>query len=285
MDLLFGSGGSRWSRVFRATGALALAALTAAASAQTEPNAPLDFLRKDGRFTFFVKLLNRSGASTWLLHAPTNDTTLFAPTDDAFTHLPQSVIEDLQNNPEALKWAIHYHIVTSRITSASLRLGPKTLTGETLSLTGGMPARTARIVESHSAGDMIVDVVNEVLISPEALRLLQRDGAVPISMGLPPSAPMSAKDVNSFDPTYVPPVTPPPTATNFGYAPSPYDYYYSDPALFYEYMLWGSPAQRYGPRGGTGLHQSPASPQTQGPAPHQPPSEPPPRPPKNPPGG
>jgi len=254
MKQKLGSVGSRISSVFGVVGALAF---SASASVGAVSSSPIDFLQKDGRFTFFVKLLTKSGTNNWLLHSATHDTTLFAPTDDAFTHLPQSVIEDLQKNPDALKWAVHYHIVTSRLTPASLRLGPKALTGETLSLTGGLPAHTARIVESHSAGDMIVDVVDEVLISPEALKQLRRDGAVPITSGLAPSAPMTADSVNSFGPIFGS-ATPPvsgygASSSSYAYQPDPYAYYYYGADL-YPYMFWGGQSRRY-PSGGTTIPQ------------------------------
>jgi transforming growth factor-beta-induced protein len=69
-----------------------------------------DWLKEDGRFTTLVQALQAVGLDTVL--AKEGPFTLFAPTDEAFSRLPEGSMENLLGDKERLSEVLQYHVVS-----------------------------------------------------------------------------------------------------------------------------------------------------------------------------
>lgn len=95
--------------------------------------------------------------------------TVFAPTNEAFDDLPDGVLEDLLDDPEALATILTYHVVAGQVLAADLQDGAQvtTVEGRTLavSLTGGAQVNDANITSVDIlASNGVVHVIDAVLI-------------------------------------------------------------------------------------------------------------------------
>lgn len=94
-------------------------------------------IAKEPEFSTFARLLNSSGAGTWL--ANDGEFTVFAPTNRAFEKVSESRINQLVNEPEQtkLKALLAYHIVPGRVMSDSLTAATtlRSVTGQELRFT------------------------------------------------------------------------------------------------------------------------------------------------------
>lgn len=175
---------------------LPLAFGACACAQQYEPTL-LEFLQNDGRFTTFLHLAKVTGTDSYLKTYSITGCTVVAPTNDAFSHLPAAVMTALGRNHAELAKVIEYHIVPKDDSAFDIRMGPKTVEGDLLNLTGGVPKRTARIISPDIETDNgKVQIVDQVLFPPEVFQELQRDGVVPIATGLPLHSHMTSGGVN-----------------------------------------------------------------------------------------
>lgn len=96
-----------------ASPAAATAAATASegqGEADAAPPTVLELLEDDGRFTVLLELLGDGGPlarGTW-------DSTLFAPTDEAFAALPDDELAVLRSEPQAATALLHIHMTGGR---------------------------------------------------------------------------------------------------------------------------------------------------------------------------
>ena len=99
--------------------------------------------------------------------------TVFAPTNDAFAALPQSAVDALLANPEALAALLRYHVARGRYTAADLRVvQPATLDGRLLTVVAqgdGITVNGATVMAADvAAGNGLLHVVDRILLPPLA---------------------------------------------------------------------------------------------------------------------
>ena len=99
--------------------------------------------------------------------------TVFAPTNDAFAALPQSAVDALLANPEALAALLRYHVARGRYSVADLRIvQPATLDGRLLTVEpqgDGISVNGATVlVAGVAAGNGLVHVIDRILLPPLA---------------------------------------------------------------------------------------------------------------------
>ncbi len=75
----------------------------------------IETAREDSRFTIFLAAVSRAGLEAAL--ARQRPLTVFAPTDEAFSRLPQGRLDDLMQEPARLAEVLKYHITTGRLLS------------------------------------------------------------------------------------------------------------------------------------------------------------------------
>ena len=125
---------------------------------------------KAGNFKSLVKALEASE----LVDALTRDTsyTVFAPTDDAFGKLPESLLASLfqPENKEMLKTILLYHVVPGTLGSKEVSSVRKlsTLAGEAIQIRsseGGVKIDQATVVQANvQASNGVIHVMDEVLL-------------------------------------------------------------------------------------------------------------------------
>ncbi len=92
----------------------------ATANAPTYSNAMspmLTALSQDAELSTFTKLIQTAGLVDAISSGPT---TVFAPTDEAFKAVPAATLDKLSKDPEFLKSVLSYHVLPSKVTSASI---------------------------------------------------------------------------------------------------------------------------------------------------------------------
>ena len=99
--------------------------------------------------------------------------TVFAPTNDAFTALPQPVVDALLANPPMLSQLLQYHVVSGRHTAAQLRtVQPATLNGRLLTIApqgDGLTINGAAVLAADvEAGNGLLHVIDRILLPPLA---------------------------------------------------------------------------------------------------------------------
>ena len=91
---------------------------------------------------------------------------------------------------------IQYHVMTEHEDSAAILKSPPTLEGDPLNLTGGVPSRTAHVLSKDVVtSNGTVHVIDQVLFPPAVFTGLQRDGVIPMAVGLGPPKKMTAAGV------------------------------------------------------------------------------------------
>ena len=99
--------------------------------------------------------------------------TLFAPTNEAFAALPQSIVDALLANPQALSQLLQYHVIRGRSTVAQLRtVQPATLNGRLLAIApqgDGITVNGAAVLAADlEAGNGLIHVIDRILLPPLA---------------------------------------------------------------------------------------------------------------------
>lgn len=123
-----------------------------------------------GKFDTLVKLVKRAGLAGTL----SGDTkyTVFAPTDRAFSKVPQSTLNKLMNNRRLLRKVLLYHVILGKRNARSLIRfpHPKTVEGSRLEITTkGEKAYVngRRILQTDiRATNGIIHAIGGVLIPP-----------------------------------------------------------------------------------------------------------------------
>ena len=128
-------------------------------------------LRARPEFATLVRAIDAAGLADAL--AQPGPFTVFAPTEDAFTALPQSVVDALLANPEALAAVLRYHVAQGRYTADQLRTAqPSTIDGRLLTITaqpGGQAVNGALMTATDiAAGNGIIHAIDRILLPPLA---------------------------------------------------------------------------------------------------------------------
>jgi uncharacterized surface protein with fasciclin (FAS1) repeats len=87
--------------------------------------------------------------------------TVFAPSDDAFSKLPEGFVDGLISDPEKLTNVLKYHVVEGRVSAADLveQGSVTTIQGDTISLNEINVAKA-----DIPAGNGVIHVIEDVLI-------------------------------------------------------------------------------------------------------------------------
>ena len=90
--------------------------------------------------------------------------TVFAPTDEAFSQLPDGAVSGLLNNPEALVSVLTYHVVAGRLTAADLleKGEVETLNGARLNI-----AQIDVAKADVAASNGVIHIIDAVLTPPQ----------------------------------------------------------------------------------------------------------------------
>ncbi len=139
----------------------------------TEPpaDALLAALRSRPELSTLLAAVETAGLAEGL--AAPGALTVFAPTNDAFAALPQSAVDALLANPEALAALLRYHVARGRYSVADLRIvQPATLDGRLLTVEpqgDGISVNGATVlVAGVAAGNGLVHVIDRFLLPPLA---------------------------------------------------------------------------------------------------------------------
>jgi len=123
-----------------------------------------------GSFDTLVSLVQEAGLAEDLSGA--GPLTVFAPTDEAFAAVPEETLTQLQNDPEALRQVLLYHVVEGEVTSdqvTGLDAAP-TLAGPDLSFStdgGSVLVNDATVTMADVlASNGVIHVVDAVLLPP-----------------------------------------------------------------------------------------------------------------------
>lgn len=127
-----------------------------------------EVLTADGRFTILLTAVETAGLGDAL--AGEGPLTVFAPTDEAFAAVPESVIAYLLANPELLANILTYHVVEGAVASADVTtMMAPTLAGEELNVVvgedGTVTINQATVTEVDlTASNGVVHVIDGVLL-------------------------------------------------------------------------------------------------------------------------
>ena len=164
-------------KTFFSTTAVLLTAVLSTVTAQT--NSILDIATTTPSFSTLVTALGIAGL-TDVFNCTTppscDDYTVFAPDNDAFGMLPDSVLTALTTNPEFethLKNILLYHVVSGTVLSTDIVSGamvPTLLTGETIDTTAsaeGVFINDATVtLPNVVANNGVIHGINQVLLPP-----------------------------------------------------------------------------------------------------------------------
>ncbi|HSJ94368.1 MAG TPA: fasciclin domain-containing protein [Gaiellaceae bacterium] len=130
----------------------------------------VETMRADGRFGNLVRAIEAAELAD-TLRGP-GPFTVFAPTDEAFAAVPEETLTQLQNDPEALRQVLLYHVVEGQVTSdqvTGLDAAP-TLAGPDLSFStdgGSVLVNDATVTMADVlASNGVIHVVDAVLLPP-----------------------------------------------------------------------------------------------------------------------
>lgn len=137
-------------------------------------NSIVDIASSNQSFNTLVQAVQAAGLTDTL--SSEGSYTVFAPTDEAFSQLPEGTLEYLlqPENQDLLRQILTYHVVPNEVTSNDIATGPVE------ALSGGLAVRVAedgRVIVNNAsvvdpdiqASNGVIHVVNRVLI-PETLQ-------------------------------------------------------------------------------------------------------------------
>lgn len=147
-------------------------ALSLSAQATFNRGDIVETAQKNGNFSTLLTLVKQAGLEEALRE--TKKITLFAPTDAAFSKLPQATLDFLANDQEALKNVLLYHVSPSRLKSGDVVKAReiKTLAGKTVfvDVVAGavfLNKETAITTVDVRASNGIIHVIDSVLTFDE----------------------------------------------------------------------------------------------------------------------
>jgi uncharacterized surface protein with fasciclin (FAS1) repeats len=152
-------------------GALALATAPTAAGAQANRCSGNDIVqtaKAAGSFKTLTSLLEQAGLAQTL--EGRGPFTVLAPTDKAFSKVPQATLDALASDKEQLRSVLLYHVANRKLTAAKIakRHSIKTLSGQRVGVRvrdGNVFVGGARGVKPNVAAcNGVIHVINKVLI-------------------------------------------------------------------------------------------------------------------------
>ncbi len=165
-----------WVRTYgKGKGKSEAKAISAAPSANKKAAAPQKLIATavaDGRFTILKKALDAAKLTPFFQWD--NPLTVFAPTDEAFSKLPEGVLEDLlkPENKDKLVAILSYHVVTGStgLGDALNAESAKTIQGEPVKINfadGKVMINNATLINSDvECTDGLIHVIDAVLLPP-----------------------------------------------------------------------------------------------------------------------
>lgn len=132
-----------------------------------------DTAKQNGNFTVLVKAIQSTGMEDTLRTG--GPFTCLAPTDDAFSLLPQGTIDALMQDTNKLATVLKFHTISGKLMSSDLKNKDrvKTVSGEALTVdtSEGLKVGDALIVQPDiEASNGAIHVIDRVLI-PQSIRV------------------------------------------------------------------------------------------------------------------
>jgi uncharacterized surface protein with fasciclin (FAS1) repeats len=123
-----------------------------------------------GSFKTFLSAVKTAGLTQKLQNS--GPYTLFAPTDSAFSRLPEGEWEALSKDKVKLARLVNYHLIAGKVKVTEVKPGEVTsVEGSPLELksdNGMVTVNDARVTESDmSADNGVIHAIDQVLIPPE----------------------------------------------------------------------------------------------------------------------
>ena len=122
-------------------------------------------------FTTLVALVEKAGLADAL--SGDDKLTVFAPTDEAFSKVPETTLRKLGRQPKKLRRVLKYHVVAGNLKAADVveRRSLRTLAGAKIKVRvrdGEVRLnRSAKVVEADiAAADGTIHVIDRVLLPP-----------------------------------------------------------------------------------------------------------------------
>ncbi|MBW4560729.1 MAG: fasciclin domain-containing protein [Mojavia pulchra JT2-VF2] len=127
----------------------------------------------NGSFTTLTKALKAAGLAEAL--QGNNNFTIFAPTDAAFSKLPQDAVQDLlkPENKEVLVKILTYHVVPGRVLASDLKSGEvKSIEGGAINIkvdpTTGVKVNEANVTQPDITGSNgVIHAIDQVILPPD----------------------------------------------------------------------------------------------------------------------
>lgn len=146
----------------------------APAAQQTPGESMADVLQSDGRFDTLISMMNEAGLMNALQNGNAQ-TTLFAPTDDAFERMPAGALDKLRKDKPQLRRVLLYHMVAGRLLSNVVKLRAVLNTQDARRRILIRPAnqvirinnRAAVVQPDLLARNGVVHAISEVLLPPK----------------------------------------------------------------------------------------------------------------------
>ncbi|MEP6848150.1 MAG: fasciclin domain-containing protein [Acidobacteriota bacterium] len=133
----------------------------------------IETIAKLDKFSTFSRLLGTSGANAIFSEAGTF--TVFVPTDDAFAKIPDTLMNELLNEPgqAKLKALLSYHIVPTRIDAVNLATIKRatTVSGQEVKFTdaSGIKVNGSSVqARNIEAANGVIHALDTVLTAPAA---------------------------------------------------------------------------------------------------------------------
>jgi uncharacterized surface protein with fasciclin (FAS1) repeats/uncharacterized lipoprotein YbaY len=141
---------------------------------QTPAESMIDVLRGDGRFLTLLGLLQDAGLQN-ALESGNTQSTLFAPTDDAFERLPAGALDNLRKDKAQLRRVLRYHLVAGRLLSSAVKLRAALSTQDARRRILVRPVndvirinnRAAVVQPDLQARNGVIHAISEVLLPPK----------------------------------------------------------------------------------------------------------------------
>ena len=158
----------RVTAVLAASAVAVLGVALVGQSAAAEKQNVVRTAASDGRFDTLVSLVKQAGLARTLRRD--GPFTVFAPTDRAFSKVPDETLEQLAEDREQLRAVLLYHVLGEQVGSRKLvkRDSVETLNGQALHVRvdgDGVFVKNARVTAVDvKATNGVIHVVNKVLI-------------------------------------------------------------------------------------------------------------------------
>lgn len=120
-----------------------------------------------GQFKTLVKAVEAAGLAETL--SGTGPFTVFAPTDEAFSKLPEGALESLLKNPDALRSVLLFHVVPGKVMAAEVGKlkTAKTALGQSVAIdtSKGVRVESANVVKTDvTASNGVIHVIDAVIM-------------------------------------------------------------------------------------------------------------------------